>query len=910
MSLDKPLDFIHMGIVGITFINSNSDIVFTNITYLTDLYISGSSIVNIMNIDSNLFISNHSLLNNIISNTYTVLNNTYSNLLNTNTININNNNTTLTINNINVGNTILYNTGNTFSTLCTLNITTDNVITNIITSNSIVISSNIINIGTTDSNINIYAQTIDILSSETHINNDILTLNINNNTLQGFDVGNQSGIEILGSGSTGFIKTDILAQIFEIKCPNNLTTGNILNVDTNNNLIILGTTNIINNLIIKSSLYVSNISNLDNINVSNILYSNNNINTNNTSTSNSFLYINNKILCNNIINILYSDLIVNKDSVFNNSDISNISILDTGIFNNDTSINSLVYINDNIILNNTCINNDLIINKSTFINENLVVSDLNTQNDCIIIKDLIINSNLNLENINNNNISINSNLNILGNGVLSNNNILGSLDTSIAMLGRVVLSNNILEFDTNVLAEEAGIKIGCVYRNGDILKIKINLILPTMTLFGLNKISIQYDDIYIEPGVISFDYNRNILRSYIISIGTTIFSPPIEAIENTPLDLMTLINYSSGEYIILYQCEDIDGNIQTITRTLVILINVSGVIAEVYNHFNNYDTSITSDNKLLLKVNNSDINLTVSSILTQFDNYDTSITSDDKLLLKVDIVDMHQLLLDITNKFNDYDTSISSDNKLSNIYNRFNYYDTSIISDNKLSLKDNIIDIRSTVTSILNTIGSAGSISSSTGITITSTSAGGQLVIINNETDTNKNSEINFLRMGAYSNNQSAVGMGGTQSRGAFWWVNGEDRINIRTDMNLITITNDLIVTGIVYKYYKGTHSANITATLTVVQMLMVIVSNNTSNITLTLPTGNDTQLGMIGATSAVTLNQGFEWSIINTGTGVITLANNTNNTVIGNNIINLSASGKFYTVITQNLQAQTFRMS
>ena len=1000
MELDDNLYIEHRHILDITFLDDNNNIKFNNITYLSNLYISGSTIIGInTTINSYLYITNNSLLNNVTANSISIINQSSGNLLNSYIINIKD---TLINNNLyNASDIIMYKSGSILSTLHTYNLTANTIITNNITSNNIAISSNIINIGTTNSKINIYAESINSLANETIINDNVLELNINITTLTAFDIGNQSGFEILGTdGNNGFIKTNILSNLFEIKYPKKILTEYILNVDDANNLTILGTTNIINNLTINSSLYVANKSFLNNISITSILYSKDNINTYNTSTAYSIVYINNKLISNNNIKIINSNLIVNNNSIFSNntSILSNIDVEIACIINNNNVINSDIYVNNDINLNNDIyIDNNLSVSNNTIINNSLtILSFLNLHNNCAITNNLTINSNLNLGNIKNNAITITSNLNILGNGILNNNNTLCSMFNTVSMLGTVLLSNKILDYTSSDLAAIEHLSIGKLYRTGAILKIKIaqivppimtltgmsiitllkgrnyieegvssissngdilksyiisignnilpipieaiinstivtlgltigiyniiykssdndnniqyitrtlnisenisvhtmkligdnptsltiksnyneygvisssyynnnlksyiisigdtiftppievvvnmyiplisnlplgtydivykstdsvddsiqnitrtliiienkilpsmkligpsivssiqennyndlgvtsksvyneilksyiisigsniiseplealenmliplvstlpigiydivykstdndgniqnitrtldilnNKIPPIMELIGLTKLHMQYDDIYIEPGIISTDYYKTVLRSYIISIGTTVFSRPIEAIGNTILDLPQLISYSSGEYIILYQCTDIYGNIQNITRTLVILTNLKVFILDINNKLNNYDTTIVNNNKLLLKTTILDINLTLSSIINKFNNYDTSITNDSKILLKANSVNVTQNFLDINNKFNNYDTTINSDIKLNNIYIKFNNYDTSNISNTKLSLKDNILDVRSTIASILTTI--------------------------------------------------------------------------------------------------------------------------------------------------------------------------------------------------------------
>ena len=55
-----------------------------------------------------------------------------------------------------------------------------------------------------------------------------------------------------------------------------------------------------------------------------------------------------------------------------------------------------------------------------------------------------------------------------------NNNKLSSKLNKVYILGNLLLSNNILDFNTNLLAETGGIVTGQLYRTGGILKIKVD----------------------------------------------------------------------------------------------------------------------------------------------------------------------------------------------------------------------------------------------------------------------------------------------------------------------------------------------------------------------------------------------------------------------------------------------------
>lgn len=111
----------------------------------------------------------------------------------------------------------------------------------------------------------------------------------------------------------------------------------------------------------------------------------------------------------------------------------------------------------------------------------------------------------------------------------------------------------------------------------------------------------------------------------------------------------------------------------------------------------------------------------------------------------------------------------------------------------------------------------------------------------------------------------------------------------------------------IIANLYEGNDAftaLNTTATLTIAQILtMVIESTPTANITFTLPTGTNTDGGVM---SSLETFASFTWSIVNIATGfTITMAGNTGNTYIGNTTIAANTSASFR---TQKTAANTFK--
>jgi hypothetical protein len=109
---------------------------------------------------------------------------------------------------------------------------------------------------------------------------------------------------------------------------------------------------------------------------------------------------------------------------------------------------------------------------------------------------------------------------------------------------------------------------------------------------------------------------------------------------------------------------------------------------------------------------------------------------------------------------------------------------------------------------------------------------------------------------------------------------------------------------GNIYEGNSAFTTLNTTSTLTIAQLLtLVIESTPTANITFTLPTGTNTDAGVM---SSLETFASFTWSIVNRATGfTITMAGNTGNTYIGNTTITANTSATFR---TQKTAANTFK--
>jgi hypothetical protein len=154
----------------------------------------------------------------------------------------------------------------------------------------------------------------------------------------------------------------------------------------------------------------------------------------------------------------------------------------------------------------------------------------------------------------------------------------------------------------------------------------------------------------------------------------------------------------------------------------------------------------------------------------------------------------------------------------------------------------------------------------------------------------------------------SSIWFSVARSSSSFKWYCGTNMIGVLSG-------GGMVVNNQIYKYNSIITSLNSSTTLTISQLLGNIIICNSSNvINLTLPTGNLTHGGMIvGGNITFTLNQGFEWSIINTGSsvGVVVIVQAALHSYVGNAAVDIGKSARFFTKIgdTTNV-ATTYRIS
>jgi len=214
---------------------NNNTILSTNVSLNTNLYISGFSILQNSNQpyqqeNINIFKSNLNIKGTLINNNCM----TVMNILNVSGITIINNNLSILsnlkissssiLNNIlNVGgstNIIGYTSINSNLNISGSAICRNNVLTNTIQGNNLNIFGNTINIGNSNTQINITGTALYDATVNIQIIDKIITLNINSNDYNtGNDIGNNCGIQCNGISGIGFIQTNTDASRFIIKTP-------------------------------------------------------------------------------------------------------------------------------------------------------------------------------------------------------------------------------------------------------------------------------------------------------------------------------------------------------------------------------------------------------------------------------------------------------------------------------------------------------------------------------------------------------------------------------------------------------------------------------------------------------------------------------------------------------------------
>lgn len=525
------------------YVNGNSNIFNNDTTVNSIINISGATTLNgNVSIGSNLSISGNSTIYGLTSvSNKTMFYNTFS-----------------IGSNLYVGGAIRFGSNFNCNTIRSIDNIPENTDLNIIADK--------IHIGTTNSNIYIQGTTVNLITNNLDIEDNLLTLNIDPNTANAFDNGSLSGIQIQSDNNNiGYIRVTEDGLRYQIKAPQDSLSWYIATTDSENNLDVSGPSILNNSVTISSLMYVSG---------NTVLQGNTTLNSS--------------------LNVSGSSLIQGTTTITGNLYISGGSLLQ-----GYTTINSTLNVDNNLIINGaSTINSLLYISGYTNINGQLTISSvLNVNGNTLILGGITINSQLSVANntIIEGNSTILASLNISGNANLHNTNIYGSIlvsgntilnssttvNSQLVVNGTSYLNNNITigsnlniigniisdipEYPDNLTAKNAGIAIWEFYRTGGIVKIRLNDQAPIITLLGNSTISIIQGDTFTDPGIVAIDYLNNHVLAYITNIGNNTTNILISGTS-------TLITQTSslpiGVYTITYTATDSDGNIGYNTRNI------------------------------------------------------------------------------------------------------------------------------------------------------------------------------------------------------------------------------------------------------------------------------------------------------------------------------------------------------
>ena len=411
-----------------------------------------------------------------------------------------------------------------------------------------------------------------------------------------------------------------------------------LNINISGN-VILNNSNIINSLNISGNCNITN-----SISINSLLTILGNVNIYSKLINNSNLYVsNNTILNNTTIN---SNLFINNNSIISNATINtNLSVSNNSILNN-LSINSNLYVSNNSILNNVSINS------------NLYVSGTISLNSATVLSSLYVSGNYNCHN------------NVL---ILNNSNIISNLSVLLTSnFNNVNIKNTIncplLEYDTNTSAAAAGIPYWGLYRTGDVVKIRLDINTPIITLNGSAIYNLYLGDTYTELG-----------GSVYHDLG-----------EVLPITITGTVNTNiAGTYILLYSARDSFNNISNnITRTINVYnsptinnITLSSNIISIItsNYYDIMSYTITQSNNIIV----SETIITTNTIdISGFDNNTYYITI---YLKKTNNTILWYSIFDLTNNILGSVLNIKGGNPLNFPYNNILNLFTGITASNILT---------------------------------------------------------------------------------------------------------------------------------------------------------------------------------------------------------------------------------
>lgn len=130
----------------------------------------------------------------------------------------------------------------------------------------------------------------------------------------------------------------------------------------------------------------------------------------------------------------------------------------------------------------------------------------------------------------------------------------------------------------------------------------------------------------------------------------------------------------------------------------------------------------------------------------------------------------------------------------------------------------------------------------------------------------------------------------GTRTTGRFVF-NAGNALGGTDVIALDSAGNTYIITGTLWQYAPGPTSKAAAATLTVAELKTGIINTTGTTYTVTLPTGTAIDAGFTGAP---TTNIGFDFYVVNTAAGIITIAVNTGVTSLGTLTVATGVSAHF----------------